>query len=631
MSVAPVNVFVAKRGNRFMREIAGWITEAAASTGRRVALIDDRLPTADESINLVVAPHEFFELNAAQRKELQRAAAASVCVNTEQPGTSWFRLAADTCRRGLFTLDINDQGVEALGRTGISAERLRLGGVPSMVLTPPAAHRQVDVLFLGGLDDRRGAALAELAPHLWALHADLRLVAGDRPIDGATPQAVFDSDKYELLSSAKLLLNLHRDRPEGAPQQPYFEWARAVETMAHGCVVVTEPSEGCTPLIAGTHFVEATIGEMPAAIESLLNDEDRRAAIADRARQMIFSDLALVNSLAPLLDRIEATVLPAVGAHASSRSIHRGAWHLGLSQGPHPVRLGPFRPFLPTLTAAKRLAMAENTALQRIDAAACELTHGTRQHIVRFETPSFAAAQPEVSVVVSLYNYAGVVTETLRSIAASENISFELVVVEDHATDDSRSVVQRFIVEHPEVPMALIAKEANEGLAAARNTGFAIARAPLVMVMDADNMIYPSCLRKLADALGEHPDVDAAYAILEDFGDQRNVRSAIAWDVDRLCRANYIDAQSMIRKAAWQRLGGYRADDEHVYGWEDWDLWLRLAAEGGRAMLVTQILGRYRVQRGSMIALTNLATDDAIAAMRKRSPALPWPAGVHGA
>ncbi|HZX56938.1 MAG TPA: glycosyltransferase family 2 protein, partial [Ilumatobacteraceae bacterium] len=146
-----------------------------------------------------------------------------------------------------------------------------------------------------------------------------------------------------------------------------------------------------------------------------------------------------------------------------------------------------------------------------------------------------------------------------------------------------------------------------------------------VMVMDADNAIYPSCLRKLADALGSHPDVDAAYAILEDFGDQRNIRSALAWDVNRLCRANYIDAQAMFRKTAWERLGGYRADDDFVYGWEDWDLWLRLAATGGQAMLVTQILGRYRVQQGSMIALTNLATDGAIAAMRDRYPTLPWP------
>ena len=77
-----------------------------------------------------------------------------------------------------------------------------------------------------------------------------------------------------------------------------------------------------------------------------------------------------------------------------------------------------------------------------------------------------------------------------------------------------------------------------------------------------------------------------------------------------------------------EELGGYRADDEHVYGWEDWDLWLRLAATGGRAVLHREILGRYRVQGSSMITLTNLETDDAIQAMRARYPTLPWPGGA---
>jgi hypothetical protein len=95
--------------------------------------------------------------------------------------------------------------------------------------------------------------------------------------------------------------------------------------------------------------------------------------------------------------------------------------------------------------------------------------------------------------------------------------------------------------------------------------------------------------------------------------------------VDRLCAANYIDAQAMWRADAWRTLGGYRDDDRHVHGWEDWDLWLRLAGTGGHASLVPQILGRYRVQAGSMIALTNLATDEAIEAMRARHPRLPWP------
>jgi hypothetical protein len=617
--VSSVNIFVAARGNQFMVEIAGWIAEAAALTGRSVDLIDDRLPAADGSTNLVVAPHEFFDLYPATPTDLRRAAAASICINTEQPGTSWFRVAADRCRRGLLTLDISDQGADALRAEGLTVERLRLGGVPSMHTETGTTDRTVDVLFMGGLDNRRGTALAELAPHLWRRHADIRLVSGDRPIDAATPQTVFGADKQRLLSSAKVLLNIHRGRSTDAI--PYFEWARAVEVMANGCVVITEPSQGCEPLVAGTHFVEAAIEAMPAALEALMSDDRRRADIGERAREMVFGDLALVHSLAPILDRVEAMPTARPGGVIQARRVWLQSLHW-----PRPgVRFGAFRPFLPTLVAAKRLAMAENAALQRLDASACELDHGTRQHIVTSESPAFAEARPEVSVVVTLYNYAGVVTETLDSIAASEDVRFELIVVEDHATDDSRAEVQRFIDDHPSVPMVLVAKDANEGLAAARNTGFEHARAPFVMVMDADNTIYPTCLRRLADALHDNADVDAAYSILEDFGDQRNVRSALAWDVDRLCRANYIDAQAMIRKSTWERLGGYRADDELVYGWEDWDLWLHLAAEGGRAMLVTQILGRYRVQRGSMVALTNLATDDAIAAMCLRYPTLPWP------
>ncbi|MEO7371943.1 MAG: glycosyltransferase [Ilumatobacteraceae bacterium] len=632
--MAPVKVFVAERGNQFMTDIAGWIAEAAALTGRSVELVGDRLPAADGSINLVVAPHEFFELFEAPRESLQRAAAASICLNTEQPGTSWFKLALDACRRGLLTLDISQQGVEALRDAGVAVERVRLGGVPSMQVDTGDADRPIDVLFLGGLDDRRGAALAALAPHLWRRNADIRVVGVDRPIDAATPQTVFGDEKYRLLSTAKVLVNIHRDRSDsgtpGAHHPPYFEWARAVEAMAAGCVLLSEPSEGYTPLVPGLHFVDASIDDLASVLEALLDDDERRSEIAGAARRMVFGELALVNSLAPVLDRIEQNVLLDVVAHSSSSAVRKGTWRLGFSKGPHPVRLGPFRPFLPTLVAAKSVAMAENEALRRLDAAACELAHGSRQHVVVTASAAFASAAPEVSVVVSLYNYADVVVDTLDSIAASEGIEFEIIVVEDHATDASRAVVHQFVHGHPALPITLIAKDANEGLAAARNAGFGHARAPLVMVMDADNTIYPSCLRKLADALDEHPDVDAAYAILEDFGDQRNIRSALAWDVERLCRANYIDAQSMIRKSAWERLGGYRADDDLVYGWEDWDLWLRLAAGGGQAMLVTQVLGRYRVQRGSMIALTNMATDDAIAAMHARYPTLPWPPDTAG-
>jgi hypothetical protein len=129
---ALVRVFVARDGNGFMRDIADWIAEAATIAGRDATVVDDRLPAVDGSINLVVAPHELFELSKAPKADLQRAAAASVCVCTEQPWTPWFHLSTDACRRGLLTLDISSEGAGALRSIGIDAERLVLGAVPSM-------------------------------------------------------------------------------------------------------------------------------------------------------------------------------------------------------------------------------------------------------------------------------------------------------------------------------------------------------------------------------------------------------------------------------------------------------------------------------------------------------------------
>lgn len=626
---APVRVFVAPTGNGFMRDIASWLVEAAVGTGRDAALVDDHLPAADGSINLVVAPHEFFELFDAPTAELQRAAAASVCVCTEQPGTPWFHLSVDACRRGLTTLDINPHGVDALRAVGVDAHHLPLGAVPSIGVEQPGADRPIDVLVMAGLDDRRGALLAELAPRLVRRRTELRLFRFDRPVTPSTPGVVFGRDKYELLASAKVLVNLHRDRsmhlPAGVVAPPYFEWARMIEAMANGCVVISEPSEGFEPLVPGIHFVESAPDELADHIDRLLDDDDARSTMADAARTAVCDDLSLSAALGAHLDRIERDVLPRVAGHVAISKPTTGLWRLGGSKMPPPVRLGAFRPYLELQRDAKRLALAENDTLRRLDSIVCLLRHGDPQHVERTETPAYASAAPEVTVVVTLYDYADVVTETLDSIAASEGVAFEIVVIDDHATDHSRQVVQAWLEAHPEVPAVLIGKDANEGLAAARNTGFGVARAPMVMVMDADNHLYPTGLATLAGALRDDPGAAAAYAVLEDFGAQRNIRSAVAWDVGRLCAANYIDAQAMWRLDAWQALGGYRADDEHVYGWEDWDLWLRLAASGGHATLVPQILGRYRVQAGSMIALTNLATDDAITAIRTRYPSLPWP------
>ena len=253
--------------------------------------------------------------------------------------------------------------------------------------------------------------------------------------------------------------------------------------------------------------------------------------------------------------------------------------------------------------------------------------HGDADHVDEFTTSSWTpgpATNAEVTVTVTLFNYADVVLETLDSIAASSEVNFEIVVVDDRSSDNSVEVVRAWMADHDHVPMLLVASAVNRGLARARNLAIDRARAEFVMIMDADNHVYPTCLRRLADALNHDTDAAMAYATLEAFGPTPGLRSAQGWHVPWLCEKNYIDAQSLMRRSVLERYHGYLLDD-FMYGWEDWEMWLRFAANGDYGVHVPELLGRYRTQLSSMISLTNLAADDLRADLRRRYPDLPWP------
>ena len=183
----PVKVFVSGRGNAFMTDIADWIVEAAELAGRSATRVTEQLPADDGSINLVVAPHEFFVLFDAPKATIARAAAASVPICTEQPATPWFNLTAGILRDTPLVLDINQHGAAALRARGHEALQLRLGGVPSMRV--PDRERHIDALFLGGSTPRRAAELAQLGPILWDRRAELRLFRFTAPVGEADARA----------------------------------------------------------------------------------------------------------------------------------------------------------------------------------------------------------------------------------------------------------------------------------------------------------------------------------------------------------------------------------------------------------------------------------------------------------
>ncbi len=613
-----VRVFVARDGNAFMRDIAEWVAEAARELGRDARVVDDRMPGADGSINLVVAPHEFYALCVESDSAIRAAARCSIPVCTEQPGTPWFNLAFAFCVESEMVIDINAAGCAEFKRRGVVAERLQLGGVGSMDRAADKLSRDIDVLFLGGYTDRRAALLAQLAPLLFERHAEIRMFSFSRPLTGAEPGVVFGTQKYDLLARSKILINLHRsDESNG-----YFEWARLVETMANGCVVLTEPSVDHRPLVAGEHFVEASLDGLPTALTALLKDGHWRAEIAASARAAVLDAWPLSKNLAPILERLDSIVT--AGRTGGGLGRKPSIRYRRLERAHRPPLLPEFRPHEKLRREIYRALIAEMHHRRSIDRVRCMLHHGAERHIEVIDSTSWSTADPEVSVIVTLYDYAAVVGDTLDSIVGTTDVDFEIVVVDDHSTDEGREVVRRFVAGHPELAVRLVGSDVNVGLPAARNLAIENSRSDKIMVMDADNMIYPTCLRRLADALDDDPEASFAYATLEVFGAERGLASARGWFVPWLCDSNYIDAQAMVRRSTLLRHCGYRSDDD-VHGWEDWDLWLRLAAAGEYGVHLPQILGRYRAQARSMISITNLVAQDLRNGLIERYPTLPWP------
>ena len=235
---------------------------------------------------------------------------------------------------------------------------------------------------------------------------------------------------------------------------------------------------------------------------------------------------------------------------------------------------------------------------------------------------------PEVSVVIPLYNHAKWVRGAIASAANSTGVRTEIVVVDDGSTDDSAQTVQTLMDENPATAISLVRHSENRGLAAARNTGFSVARSELVFLLDADNELFPHGLSRLVRAI-RTSDAGFAYGILAAFGDESRLVSHLPWDVERLCHAPYIDAMALVRRATWEQVGGYSSGSEDVvYGWEDYQFWLGCAHAGIAGSLTPELVGRYRVRHGSMLSVTNVDTSEAMHYFRHAYAELPWPASV---
>lgn len=211
---------------------------------------------------------------------------------------------------------------------------------------------------------------------------------------------------------------------------------------------------------------------------------------------------------------------------------------------------------------------------------------------------AFDPPEPRVSVIIPNYNHGQYVGQAILSVLNQNYNDYEIIVVDDGSTDNSREVVGQF-----KDRVRYIWQE-NQGLSAARNTGIRAAQGEYIGLLDADDMYEPDFFSRLVTILETNPDAGAVHCGYR-FVDHSNnpLPQVEARQIPpeqmfkALVESNFLVPESMfVRRRCYEKVGLF---DESLRALEDWDMWLRIASQF-TIIGTAKVLTRHRILPGSM-------------------------------
>ncbi len=199
---------------------------------------------------------------------------------------------------------------------------------------------------------------------------------------------------------------------------------------------------------------------------------------------------------------------------------------------------------------------------------------------------------PLVSVVIPCYNQGRYVLDALESVQRQTFTRVETIIVNDGSDDPETIEILACIQE------VIVLNQQNLKLPSARNTGIHHARGKWICCLDADDRIAPTYLEKCLFLL-ETENLDVCGSLQRNFGDSTSDLNPGPFNLKNLLLENRMIVAGVFRKKLWKRAGGY--DPKMVFGYEDWEFWIRLAIAGARATVIEEPLFLYRKHGHSMI------------------------------
>lgn len=205
-----------------------------------------------------------------------------------------------------------------------------------------------------------------------------------------------------------------------------------------------------------------------------------------------------------------------------------------------------------------------------------------------------------VSVVMPVRNGSAYVAEAVDSILAQTMPDFEFIVVDDGSDDRTPAIVAAYAGRDPRLR---VVTQQPSGLVAALNCGCAMARAPYIARMDADDRAAPSRLAAQLDALRNAPTIGllgTAARVIDASGRPSGMLKFPSTDLEIRALLEiqnaFVHASVMFRRDVFAAVGGYRSV---AVAAEDYDLWLRMAEVTQLANLEEALLD-YRIHAANV-------------------------------
>lgn len=212
---------------------------------------------------------------------------------------------------------------------------------------------------------------------------------------------------------------------------------------------------------------------------------------------------------------------------------------------------------------------------------------------------------PEFSVIIPLYNGEKYIEDTLDAVAAQSYKDLEVVICDDGSTDSSANIVKSYSQKHPEITIKYIYQQ-NKGLGGARNGAMKIAAGRIFSLLDQDDIWYSDKLKNVKQIFDSSPEVSVVCHNEDILKDGNKIgRSSYGPYVPEMFRrllfkGNCLSTSATsFKREIFEKIGGFSEDVANIHFVEDYDYWLRIAAQDYKFTFIEDALGAYILHEGN--------------------------------